>query len=128
MAITTSQIRTLCPSSFPDEVYDDIICMVNARIGQCVTDSYPNECTQDTVLKYAACYFIADMSGPEASSEKAANGASVSYSLPDAGTGLKSNQWGRLLISVDIAGCYSNLVADEFFMFTAGATTNSGCC
>lgn len=125
MAITASDVTAICPTSLPDAVVDDIICMVESRIGDCVTSSYTDECTQDIILKYAACYFVESMGGEEVSQEKAANGSSVTYDIQGGGEGLRSNQWGRLLIQVDTAGCYSNLVADTFLCITVGPTNPS---
>lgn len=127
MAVTSLDVQAICSSSLSDAVIDDVLCMVNARIGSCVTSSYPDECTQDLIIKYAACYFVSSMEGPEIKSERAANGASTNYNIVGDGEGLKSNQWGRLLINIDTAGCYSGLVADTFVFMTAGATDSPSC-
>ncbi len=99
--------------------------MVYERMGDCVASSYPTEGTQDTLIKYATCHFIAMADGNEASQEKSANGASTSFEIHGGGDGLRATQWGRLLIQADTAGCYSNLVADTFMLVGIGPSNPS---
>ncbi len=118
--ITPAEVNEICPNAFPTAVIDDLICMVQDRIGDCVETSYA-ECTGRTILKYAVCHFVESMQGGETSSKRAANGASVNYTNMGAGEGLSSTPSGRLLIQLDTAGCTSNLVNDTFLFTTVGS-------
>ncbi len=126
IVITPADIKEICPSTLPDAVIEDLICMVQDRIGECVEASYV-ECTAKMILKYSVCHFVEQTQGDKVKSKKAANGASVTFD--NAGTsseGLDGTNAGRLVMSIDTAGCSSALVTTTLFIGSFGNAARVG--
>lgn len=121
---TVDEIKMTCKTTLPDSVVEGIICMVNERVGQCLTQTYP-ECTATNIFDWMVCHFIEAMQGGSITQKKAANGASISITQYGSGEGLKATPFGRMVIMADIQGCYSNLVADTFLFGVVGDPTRS---
>ena len=126
ITITAADIQAFCPNSLPDAVIDDLICTVQSKIGDCVEAAYP-VCEATTILKAAVCHLAQSIDGGEVKSERAPNGASTTYANNGAGEGLKSTQMGRLLLSLDTAGCSNALVAPTFLFLAAGNPATPVC-
>lgn len=126
MAIPTTptDIKELIKTPLPDAVVDGIICMVDELVGPCLTSSYP-ECTAENIFNWMVCHFIQAMDGGSVTQKRAANGASISFEQYGTGEGLKSTPFGRMALTADTKGCYSNLVADTFLFGVIGDPTRS---
>ena len=117
--ITPTDVRQFCKTTLPDAAIDSLICTVRSRIGSCVNSSY-EDCVAKSLFIYAVCHFIEAAQGGSVTSKRAANGASIQIEQLGKGQGLRSTPSGRILIQLDISGCYSNLVADTFVFATVG--------
>ncbi len=122
--VTASDIKGLCPTSMSDSAVDNLILMVESRVGECVRESYP-ECEATVIISYAVCHFVEAAAGGSVTSRKSANGASVNVEQYGKGQGFRSTPSGRTLISLDIFGCTSKLVADTFVFTTIGDANRS---
>lgn len=117
--VTDADVKALCKTAMADAVIDLTINSVQTKIGQCVCDTYDDD-TAKLIIMYAVCHFISASGSGDVTSRKAANGSSVSFEQHGTGEGLKSTQFGRLLIMADTEGCHSKLVADTFTFLSIG--------
>jgi hypothetical protein len=117
--ITIPDVKEVCPTSLSDTVITRLIDTVQARIGACVEAAYSIP-EAETILIYAVCHFIELTEGGEVKSERAPNGASTTFENQGSGQGLRSTQSGRLLLTLDTAGCSNNLVQQTFLFLAAG--------
>ena len=126
MAIPTNveEIRDLIKTPLPDAVIQNMICMVDELVGECLLSTY-QECTAENIFNYMVCHFIQAMDGGSASQKRAANGASITFEQYGTGEGLKSTPFGRMVVMLDTANCYSGLVADTFLFGVIGDPTRS---
>lgn len=122
--VTAADIKGLCSTSMTDSAVDNLILMVESRVGDCVRQTYP-ECEATVIISYAVCHFIEAAAGGSVTSRKAANGASVNIEQYGKGQGFRTTPSGRILLSLDIQGCTSKLVADTFVFTTIGDANRS---
>lgn len=123
MAIIVSleTIKETCPSALPDAVINGLICTTTERIAGCLETTYPM-CTAELLLTYAVCHFVQTAAGGDKKTTKAPNGASTTLEIYGGGEGLSSTPMGRILLSLDTAGCANALTQDTFLFDTLGNT------
>lgn len=118
IVITPEDIKAFCNTDLSDEAITALICVVQAKMGECVELSY-DECVGKQILIYATCHLVESQEG-SVTSEKAANGSSVNTEYYGTGEGLKSTSSGRLLAMIDSAGCYNSLFVSPLVFSTLG--------
>jgi hypothetical protein len=126
MAVTIGDIREECPTSLSDDAINRLICVVDAKMGACLTTSY-DECLADTIKIYAVCHMIESTQYGAVTSKRAPNGASTNYKQYGAGEGAKSTPHGRLLAQIDTAGCYQVLIPDALTFVSIGNPNSPVC-
>lgn len=105
-------------SSLDDDEINDLICVVQSKMGECVETSY-DECVGKRILIYAVRHMLESQEGA-ITSEKAANGSSVNYEYYGTGEGVKSTSAGRMLVMLDSSGCYHNLFTSPLYFGVVG--------
>lgn len=121
MAINISvfDVKDMCGTSASDKVIESIIFLVLDKMGACVESAY-SVGVGETIVNYAVCHLLGVQDGGDIKSERAPNGSSTTFENKGSGEGLRSTQWGRLLISIDTAGCYNAMFEQTFFFAAAG--------
>ena len=124
ITVTVADVKEFCVTPLSDAALTALITVVQSKMGECVETSYSlNLDVGKQILIYAVCHLAQSQDG-SVTSEKAANGSSVSYGYYGTGEGVKSTSSGRLLVMIDSAGCYHNLFASPLLFTTVGDSTN----
>tara|TARA_R100000951_G_C2645206_1_gene182324 strand:- start:928 stop:1308 length:381 start_codon:yes stop_codon:yes gene_type:complete len=116
--VTPCDVKAFCTTSLSDQAINALICVVQAKMGECVESNY-DECVGKMVLTYAVCHMVESQTG-EKTQVRAANGASITKQYHGTGEGVKSTSAGRSLIMIDSAGCYNNLFVSPLLFATVG--------
>lgn len=116
--VTPCDVKSFTNTNMSDEAINGLICVVQAKIGECVESAY-DECVGKQVLIYATAHMLESQEG-SITSEKAANGSSVNYEYYGTGEGVKSTSAGRMLVMLDSAGCYNNLFVSPLVFMSIG--------
>lgn len=123
--ISPCDVREMCGTSASDKLIESLICTVLDKMGSCVDASY-SDCVGETIINYAVCHLLGVQDGGDIKSERAANGSSTTFENKGSGEGLKSTNFGRLLISTDTSLCYNAMFAPTFFFMSAGNPATPG--
>jgi len=116
--VTPCDVKSFCSTSLSDQAINALICAVQSKIGDCVETNY-DECVGKLILTYAVCHMAESQKG-SVTQKRAANGASISTEYYGTGEGVKSTSAGRMLISLDSAGCYNALFATPLLFGSVG--------
>jgi hypothetical protein len=119
ITITPSDVKEFCKSALSDKAIDALICVVTDKMGACAEAAY-SDCVAEQVLIYAVCHMIEAQKGGSVTSKRAANGAGITIQQYGSGEGLKSTPSGRLLLMIDSAGCYNQLISSPLLFTTVG--------
>lgn len=117
--VSVCDIRDMCGSTMPDRVIESLICTVLDKMESCVDSAY-SDCVGETIINYAVCHLLGVQDGGDIKSERSANGASTTFENKGSGEGLKSTNFGRLLLSIDTENCHIALFAPTFLFMSAG--------
>ncbi|MBO6227489.1 MAG: hypothetical protein J6N68_07480 [Shewanella sp.] len=110
MAITTSDIAAALAIrglSLPTSEIDGILCLLD-KVMECITTNYPDECTQNAIITWAAILMASSSNGRFLSSHTAPSGASESFKYG-------STPWVSLynqLRALDTANCTGSIVTE----------------
>lgn len=111
ITITLEQVREVMGADYasvPDSTINMFITLSN-KLDECLELSYPNDtATQEAIKLYAVCHMTAMSSGKQTKSQTAPNGASRSFEFIGAGDGIQLTSYGRVIQSLDTAGCFEN--------------------
>ncbi len=122
MAITVQDVKDFCGCTKSDTIIQMYINSVQAKMGQCVEDSY-DEDTANLILLNMVCH-LCSLSSSGGSGKKtgqtAPNGASVSYQTSKSKSGLRSTDYGEAVFMFDNYGCWQNMFAKSFMLSTVG--------
>lgn len=110
MAITTSDIAAALAIrglSLPTSEIDGILCLLD-NVMECITTNYPDECTQNAIITWAAILMASSSNGRLLSSHTAPSGASESFKYGSAPWVSLYNQ----LRALDTANCTGSIVTE----------------
>lgn len=119
ISVVPSDVKDIYPTSLPDSVLQSMINSAIVKFGECLDNNYDDD-TANLIVTYYVAWLAQDSDGGELQSERAANGASVTYKTADSGDGLKSNAYGRTLMTLDSFGCVQNSLYVPFGICTVG--------
>lgn len=109
MAITTSDITAALAVrgiSLPTSEIDGILCLLD-NVAACITANYPDECTQNAIITWAAILMASSTNSRLLTGHTAPSGASESFTYG-------STPWVALyyqLQALDTFGCTNSVVS-----------------
>ena len=125
--VTPCDVKQFCKSSLSDAAITQLICVVQAKMGECVESSY-DECVAKQILIYATGHLMQSQAGGTTTQKRAANGASITTEVYGGGEGVKSTPCGRMLIMLDSNGCYNSLFASPLLFGVVGSPNSPAGC
>lgn len=124
ITITAADIADQYPQ-FDSVTIESYFDVVMDKISVCVEAAYPTDAIANKIITLGTLYFASLEEGGEVTQERAANGASTTYSQDGSGDGLKSNRYGRALLALDTHGCSAGLVPETIMFDVIGSTDKS---
>lgn len=125
IVITPSDIRDFCSTDATDSKIQMYIDVALDKYGVCLESTYSEVIAKNLAMS-AVCLMLSNSStGGKISSERAPNGASISYDASDELSGMKEN-----IMLLDTNNCMIDLTSNGNFAFgTVGTNLNdNGCC
>lgn len=116
--ITPAEVKdftgSACASDMVIQLYIDSI---TNKIGTCL-DAY-DEPTCKLLFLNAVAHLTCGNQG-KLTSERAPNGAAMTYQVSKTKSGLRSSQWGEQVYLMDTKGCFSRYFNDSFTIISVG--------
>lgn len=118
IVVTVAEVQELAGADLPDIVIQGFIDQ-GLKAEDCLEASYSADTAKTIVMLYAA--HLADISdGGSIKTERASNGASVTFNNSNDGRGLWQTPFGRSLEALDTNHCMAALTTPDFGIWTVG--------
>ena len=120
IVISVDDIKDFCGTTQADCVIQLYIDSVINRVGACLESTYDAATAKLIAMNLVAYFVCGSEQGGQVASERAPNGAAVSYNTRMTKEGLQSSPYGYTVYDLDTEGCWQSMVTSAYHIGVAG--------